>query len=273
MPRTQRLSRRTALKIGAGGMALPLVHIRTVGAAGNLTVAFDDHPVPGAGAVMRKLVEGWAAKTKTDVQLQLFDPFGTRSNLVVAEEAQAGTGHDILTFLNYEVDTNADKLEPMDDVIQRLSGRYGKLDKVSEYLANIEGSYRAVPTYWLYNLYPCCTRIDFFKQYVDMNVQAVFPVSGPMVRATITGPGMLSWWLPRNVPGRAIRSALRSATAQTHTTGSARCSRVSAPSWWTPKATSPSDRTRCARRSTTGNALRHFCSMSMAGTTPPTTRH
>ena len=74
MPRTQKLSRRTALKISAAAMALPLVYIRTAGAAGKLTVGLEDHPVPGAGAVMRKLVEDWAAKTKTDVQLQFFDP-------------------------------------------------------------------------------------------------------------------------------------------------------------------------------------------------------
>jgi hypothetical protein len=180
MASTPRISRRKAIEIGAGAAVLPLVHIRTAGAAGKLTVAFDDHPVPGAGTVMRSLVEEWAAKSKTDVQLQLFDPFGDRSSVVVAEEAQAGTGHDILPFANYEVDFNADKLEPMDDVMQRLSARYGKLERVSEYLTNIDGSYRAVPTYWLTNLYPCCTRIDLFKHYVGMDVQAVFPASGPM---------------------------------------------------------------------------------------------
>jgi ABC-type glycerol-3-phosphate transport system substrate-binding protein len=59
--------------------------------------------------------------------------------------------------------------------------------KLSEYLANIEGSYQAVPTYWLYNLYPCCTRIDLFRQHVGTDVQAVFPASGPM------GPGYDRW--------------------------------------------------------------------------------
>jgi hypothetical protein len=34
-----------------------------------------------------------------------------------------------------------------------------------------KGSYRAVPTYWITNLFPCCTRIDLFKQYVGMDVQ------------------------------------------------------------------------------------------------------
>jgi ABC-type glycerol-3-phosphate transport system substrate-binding protein len=176
MPRTQTLSRRTTLKLGGAAMALPIVHIRTTAAAGKLAVGFEDHPVPGAGAVMRKLVEDWAAKTKTDVQLQFFD-----------QEAQAGAGHDILTFVNYEVDTNANKLEPMDDVIQRLAGKYGRLDKMSEYMTNIEGSYRAVPTYWLNLSHACCTRIDLFRQYVGMDVQTIFPASGQM------GPGYERW--------------------------------------------------------------------------------
>jgi hypothetical protein len=81
-------------------------------------------------------------------------------------------------------------------------------------------SYRAVPKYWLTNLYPCCTRLDLFKQYVVMDVQAVFPASGPM------GAGYDRWmWdaflvaVPRNAPSLATRSALRSATARTQTTG------------------------------------------------------
>jgi hypothetical protein len=37
------LSRRQAIRLGAVASALPLVHIRTAGAAGKLSVAFWDH--------------------------------------------------------------------------------------------------------------------------------------------------------------------------------------------------------------------------------------
>ena len=50
MIRSIGLSRRTALKLGAAGSALPLVHIRTAGAAGKLNIGFWDHWVPGANA-------------------------------------------------------------------------------------------------------------------------------------------------------------------------------------------------------------------------------
>ena len=39
MTSTTRLSRRTTLKLGAAATALPLVHIRTAGAAGRVSLA------------------------------------------------------------------------------------------------------------------------------------------------------------------------------------------------------------------------------------------
>ena len=46
MSKLRRVSRRTALTIGAGAAALPWVHIRTAGAAGKLNVGLVDHSVP-----------------------------------------------------------------------------------------------------------------------------------------------------------------------------------------------------------------------------------
>ncbi len=42
------VSRRKAVKLSAAAAVLPLVHIRTAGAAGKLNVGFWDHWVPGA---------------------------------------------------------------------------------------------------------------------------------------------------------------------------------------------------------------------------------
>ena len=61
------ISRRRAVKLGAAAAALPLVHIRTAGAAGTLNVGFWDHWVPGANDVMRKQVQTWADKNKVEV--------------------------------------------------------------------------------------------------------------------------------------------------------------------------------------------------------------
>ena len=61
-----RLTRRRTLALAAATAALPLVHIRTAGAAGKLTVGFWDHWVPPANDVMRKQVQAWAETNKVD---------------------------------------------------------------------------------------------------------------------------------------------------------------------------------------------------------------
>ena len=48
------LTRRRALRLAAATTVLPLVHIRTAGAAGKLNVGFWDHWVPAANGVMQK---------------------------------------------------------------------------------------------------------------------------------------------------------------------------------------------------------------------------
>jgi len=55
--RSRRITRRTALKTAAGA-ALPLVHIRTAGAAGRLVVLFFDHFMPITWA--ERELEGFA---------------------------------------------------------------------------------------------------------------------------------------------------------------------------------------------------------------------
>ena len=52
MVKPKRISRRSALKLSAAATALPLVHIRTAGAAGKLSVGFWDHWVPGGNDIM-----------------------------------------------------------------------------------------------------------------------------------------------------------------------------------------------------------------------------
>ncbi len=98
MQTTKRVSRRNALKLGAAATALPLVHIRTAGAAGKLKMALWDHWVPTGDAAMKKLVDEWAAKNKVDVELDFLTSIGSKINITMAAEAQAKTGHDIFAF-------------------------------------------------------------------------------------------------------------------------------------------------------------------------------
>jgi hypothetical protein len=92
------VTRRNALKLGAAATALPLIHIRTAGAAGKLSIGFWDHWVPAGNAVMQQQVQAWADKNKVEVQADFITSNGFKNILTIAAEAQAKTGHDIFAF-------------------------------------------------------------------------------------------------------------------------------------------------------------------------------
>ena len=123
MIKSYRVTRRRALKLSAAATALPLVHIRTAGAAGKLNVGFWDHWVPRTNEVMTKQVNTWAEKNKVDVTIDFITSNGFKIQVTQAAEAQAGTGHDMLPFYNWEVQTYFNKLEPVDDVVKYMTGR------------------------------------------------------------------------------------------------------------------------------------------------------
>ena len=174
---TPRVSRRSALKIGAAAAALPVFHIRTAGAAGKLSVGFWDHWVPAGNDVMRKQVQGWADKNKVEVQLDFITTNGSKLILTQTAEAQAKTGHDIQQFQIWQVQALADSLEPIDDVMGRLTAKYGGTNKPAEYLAKVKGRWLAVPTSSGWQSKGPCARISMFKQYCGLDVQAMYPVS------------------------------------------------------------------------------------------------
>src|SRR5205085_439623 len=100
-----RMTRRKVLQVGAAAATLPLVHIRTAGAAGKLSVGFWDHWVPATNELMVKQVKGWADRNKVDVTIDFITSNGFKIQVTQAAEAQAGTGHDILPFYSWEVQT------------------------------------------------------------------------------------------------------------------------------------------------------------------------
>ena len=187
MSNTPATSRRTALKLGAAAVALPLVHVRTAAAAGKLSAGLWDHWVPGANDVMRKLVNEWGEKNKVEVSIDFITSVGNKNLLTIAAERQARSGHDILAYPTWEVRNNADQLEPMDDVVKRLSAKYGKLNQVVEYLCNVNGSYKAMPSISGSQGKNCVSRMDVFKQHVGMDLQKEFPATGSM------GPDYDKW--------------------------------------------------------------------------------
>ncbi len=175
MTQTHGVSRRTALKVGAGAAALPLVHIRTAGAAGKLSVGFWDHWVPRGNEIMQRQVDVWAAKNKVDVRADFITGNGNKLLMTGAAEAQARTGHDIFAFYNWEVYNQSASLAPIDDLVENLVAKHGAVSEIAEYLAKQKGHWIALPTSSGSQNKPPCARISWFKKY-GLDLPAMYPV-------------------------------------------------------------------------------------------------
>src|SRR5580700_11138101 len=101
--KSTRVSRRSALKLGAAAAALPLVHIRTAGAAGKVAIGFWDHWVPGGNDIMQKQVNAGADKNKAEVTPDFIPGTGNKRQLTGVAESQAKPGHAAYTFYNWDV--------------------------------------------------------------------------------------------------------------------------------------------------------------------------
>jgi ABC-type glycerol-3-phosphate transport system substrate-binding protein len=175
MSTTHRLTRRKTLALSAASATLPLVHMRTAGAAGKLSLALWDHWVPTGDAAMKKLVDAWAEKNKVEVQLDFLTAIGNKINITMAAEAQAKTGHDVFAFDSWTVQQYGDSLVPMNDLMNRLIAKYGKLGHVYEYLAVSKGKWLAVPVGWGSAPLTSCARISLLKKFCNIDVQAWYP--------------------------------------------------------------------------------------------------
>ena len=171
---TTPISRRRALKVSAAASALPLVHVRTAGAAGKLSVAFWDHWVPDGNKVMQKQVDAWANASKVEVNADFIASNGNKLLMTGVAEAQARVGHDIMTFANWDMYNVARYLAPVEDVMQRLTAKYGAVSSAAEYLARSEGTWLAVLTSSGTQNKTCCARISLMKKY-GLDVQEMYP--------------------------------------------------------------------------------------------------
>src|SRR5262252_488902 len=155
------LTRRTLLHTAAtAALSAPFVH--GAFAAGKISVGFWDHWVPGANNTLTKLCQEWGAKEKVDVQIDYITSQGDKLNLTQAAEAQARSGHDMLSFLAWAAAAQADNLEPMDDIMGPLTAANGKISEGIEYVAKQNGHWIAVPSCVGSPTLPTAGRIDLF---------------------------------------------------------------------------------------------------------------
>jgi len=173
-----KLSRRrflTQSTILAAAATFPAPYVHGAAAGGRLSVGFWDHWVPTANAPLHKLCQDWAAKEKVDLQVDFITSNGNKLIMTVAAEAQARSGHDMLSMPTWYCAGQAKNLEPVDDVMQALISSEGKVAASAEYLAKQDGRWIGVPGTWGNATFPCVGRIDLLKQHAGMDVQKMYP--------------------------------------------------------------------------------------------------
>ena len=175
------VSRRTLLKTGAavaGARALSLPFVHGAHAAGKLNVAFWDHWVPGANDVMTKLCKQWAEKEKVEISIDYVTSQGDKLMLTSAAEAQAKSGHDMITLPIWYGPAHTEDLEPADDVWSELIKRHGPTTASMTYIAKQEGHWIAPPAIPNTLTLPSVGRIDIFKEAVGLDLTQMYPAQG-----------------------------------------------------------------------------------------------
>jgi len=170
---TRRTVLKTAALASAAVVTAPYVH--GAYAAGSLSLGVWDHWVPGANKALEKLCKEFGDKNKVDVHIDFITSQGEKDKLTAAAEAQAGTGHDIMSHRDWNIRIHQDKLEPLNDVVDGLTKQYGEISPVAEYLAKIKGTWRGIPTAIGSQVKPCCSRFDLFKEHAGIDLLEMFP--------------------------------------------------------------------------------------------------
>jgi hypothetical protein len=171
----RRLVRATSLA-AVGTLAAP--YVKRAHSAGTVTLGLWDHWVPGANDRMVQLANEWGAENNVDVQIDFITSVGNQNLLTAAAEARARAGHDILSHPTFQIAVHQNSLEPVDDVCEALMAEYGDFADNAVYLARLDGTWRAVPTCAGSQSYPMCSRLDYFREFADVDLQDMFP-AGP----------------------------------------------------------------------------------------------
>ena len=175
-----KLTRRHFLATTAASTALIAApYVRGAHAAGKLTVGFWDHWVPNANDATRQMCEEWAAKEKIDIQIDYIPSQGFKLLMTQQAEAQAKVGHDIMALSTWLPADHANRLEPVDDVMEPLLKENGPVNASVEYLGKSNGHWVAVPATVGSQIKGPCSRIDLMKQHAGIDVQALYPAGAP----------------------------------------------------------------------------------------------
>src|ERR1700759_5370009 len=169
---------RRALLQGAAvaGATLSTPFVRGAYAAGKLSCGFWDHWVPSANEPMKKLCQEWADKNHVELSVDFITSNGDKILLTIAAEAQAKSGHDVLSIPTWYAAGQAENLVQLDDVMKSLMAENGKVSAAGEYLGKQDGHWIAVPGTWGNATFPCVGRIDLLKEHAGVDGVKRYPV-------------------------------------------------------------------------------------------------
>ena len=174
------LTRRSVLQTAAvATTALAVPFVRGTHAAGKLRCGFWDHWVPGANEPLAQLCHEWADKEKVDLTIDFITSQGEKLTLTATAESQARSGHDVLQMSDWYVAALSDNLEPADELVTALIKEHGKVLLGSEYIGKQKGHWVAVPTGVQTTGQTPCARIDYFEQFVGLDVMRMYPAGAP----------------------------------------------------------------------------------------------
>src|ERR1700681_543659 len=139
-------------------------YIRGAHAAGKLTMGFWDHWVPGANKASTDLINEWAAKERVEVAIDYITGQGNKLILTAATEAQAKSGHDVLATTTWRPHTDADLLEPVNDIMDPIIKQNGEVNDTVKYLGYADGKWLGVPASIGSQIKGPCSRIDLMKK-------------------------------------------------------------------------------------------------------------
>ncbi len=187
--KTKTVSRRRFLKRAALATtaAIAAPYMRTSYAAGKLTLGCWDHWVPGANDTLTAICKEWGDKNHVEINIDYITSVGDKDLLTASAEAQAKTGHDIMQHRAWQIAVHREVLDPMDEVITRLTKDHGQIANISEYLAKFDGAWKGVPTIVGSQVKVCCSRLDLYKQHAGIDLQKIFPDNDKRDQALVDG--------------------------------------------------------------------------------------
>ena len=167
----------STVTLSSAMVAAPFV--RGAYAAGKLTIGFWDHWVPGANKGAEAIAKAWAEKEKVDLEIDFITSQGNKLILTAAAEAQARSGHDILSLGSWDCARYSDQLVPVDDIMALLVKQNGAASAITTYLGKIDGKWLGVPATPGAQFKGPASRIDLLKQHAGLDIQAMYPAGGP----------------------------------------------------------------------------------------------